>query len=319
MTPRYRTQQAYCTGQTFRTGERGTGERNDRWTDEHRRWTDEHRRRTDERARGADERRSDGGRDRPSGEGGERRGYRAATANYGAAGGGSSYRSGEGRNYRSNEGGGYRSGEESGYGPGGEGHGGGGSYGGEGGGAAGPSRGSPAGPPPGEQAGHTGEQAGPGQYAGAGRQAGPGEYAGPGQRSARRRYGPPGGGRTAAPRGMETARYPEQFVDHLTPEMRMLLDDSIEASQVAAWCADRCIEHGPEAGDCVRLCNEVAQIADLNANFISKDAFNVVPVTEAFVAVAEQAIVELEEIPQVHAEETRAVLERAIDSARNVL
>lgn len=318
MTPRYRTRRTYSTRRASRTDERGAGERRDR--------------RIDERRRGTDERRSDGGRDRPSGEGGERRGYRAAAANYGEGGGGSSYRSSEGGGYRSSEGGGYRPEEGSGYGPGSEGYG--GYYaGGEGRGAAGPSRGSPARPPPGEQAGRAGEQAGRGQYAGAGRQAGPGdrqagpgerqagpgEYAGPGQRSARRRYGPPSGGRTAAPRGMETARYPEQFVDHLTPEMRMLLDDSIEASQVAAWCADRCIEHGPEAGDCVRLCNEVAQIADLNANFISKDAFNVVPVTEAFVAVAEQAIVELEEIPQVHAEETRAVLERAIDSARNVL
>lgn len=116
-----------------------------------------------------------------------------------------------------------------------------------------------------------------------------------------------------------TELYPEAFADHLTEEGRECLDDCIDVSQVAGWCADRCIEQGPQYAQCSRLCNEAATLGAVSAQFLAKDAISLPAVIEAYIETAEQAVEELSQFDTVHTNEAKMVIDRSIESSINAL
>jgi hypothetical protein len=59
-------------------------------------------------------------------------------------------------------------------------------------------------------------------------------------------------------------------VDHLTESERDCLRLCQQAVTVCEWCADECADMGPEMGDCVRLCRDVADVASLHARALAR-------------------------------------------------
>lgn len=105
----------------------------------------------------------------------------------------------------------------------------------------------------------------------------------------------------------------------LTGEMRAALDAFVHSTEVCEWCAERCIDHGPEMAECVRLCRDVADLASLNAQLIARDSVFGPEAAEVFVAAADACAQECSRHPQSHCQECADVLWRAVQTVQSML
>jgi hypothetical protein len=110
-----------------------------------------------------------------------------------------------------------------------------------------------------------------------------------------------------------------RFEDKLNDQMRLALDDFYEAAKVTEWCADQCIDLGPEMADCIRLCRDVADLATLNIKFMSRDSAYGADLAETFAIVAEDCATECAQHSHDHCQECASVLSRAVDSTYKML
>jgi hypothetical protein len=107
--------------------------------------------------------------------------------------------------------------------------------------------------------------------------------------------------------------------DALSGEMRLALQDSLEAAKACEWCADRCIDEGPGMARCIRLCRDVVELATVSAAFIARDSIFGPEVAETFAAAAEECALECEQHPHEHCQACARVLRRAVRSTRALL
>jgi hypothetical protein len=105
----------------------------------------------------------------------------------------------------------------------------------------------------------------------------------------------------------------QQFEDTLTRDMRVALHDFVEAMTVCNWCVDHCRGH-MEMEECARLCQDVADLAALNVQFLARDSTFGVDVAETFAYAAEECEQVCAQHPDPHCQECASVLRRAIDS-----
>lgn len=108
---------------------------------------------------------------------------------------------------------------------------------------------------------------------------------------------------------------PEQdFESALTDDMRLALHDVTQAANVCEWCADRCIDHGVEMAECVRLCRDTATLASVNARFLARDSPFGLDIAEAFATAAAECADECARHDNPHCQECARVLDRAVDT-----
>lgn len=105
----------------------------------------------------------------------------------------------------------------------------------------------------------------------------------------------------------------------ISDEMRVALHDFVQSANVCEWCAERCIDEGPEMAECVRLCRDVADLATLNVKFLARDSVFGPQVAEAFVTAAEACAQECAQHRHKHCQECAEVLPRAARSVRKML
>lgn len=119
----------------------------------------------------------------------------------------------------------------------------------------------------------------------------------------------------------EMQTQPHSFDDHMTDELRIVLEDFSELSHVAAWCATACASGGPELGTCARICQDLAEVADLNEMLIARNSMFGPEVAEMFLRVAAEGLPELRRFQQRHPHviETIATIERTMNSCETVL
>lgn len=121
---------------------------------------------------------------------------------------------------------------------------------------------------------------------------------------------PPAGGR----RGRDIT-----LEEGINEEMRVVLHDFVESANVAEWCADRCLDEGPEMAECIRLCRDVADIARLNVELLSRDSAFGAETAEVFIVAAEAAAQECARHPTKHCQECADVFPRAARATRKML
>ncbi|SIR22774.1 hypothetical protein SAMN05421858_1906 [Haladaptatus litoreus] len=119
--------------------------------------------------------------------------------------------------------------------------------------------------------------------------------------------------------GQQTTQQVGQFEDQLPGEMRIALEDFEKAAKVCDWCADQCIDEGPQMANCIRLCRDVADLGTLNAKLISRDSVFGPEVAEVFARAAEECADECRQHPHAHCQECATVLSRAVDSTYRLL
>ncbi|HKJ59624.1 MAG TPA: four-helix bundle copper-binding protein [Halobacteriales archaeon] len=105
----------------------------------------------------------------------------------------------------------------------------------------------------------------------------------------------------------------------LTEEMRVVLHDLIQSATACEWCAERCIDEGPGMAECIRLCRDVADLATLNAQFISRDSVFGPAAIEVFADAAEACAQECARHGHRHCQECAEQLTRAVQSTRKML
>lgn len=137
----------------------------------------------------------------------------------------------------------------------------------------------------------------------------------------RQQGGSMGGQRTGS-RGMQGGgreQRPHSFEDHLTTELWIALEDFAELSHITAWCAKECAAAG--IGPCARICQDIAEIAELNEMLISRDSMFGPEAARMFVRVAREALPQLQRYQQQHPHilETVAAIDRTMESCRTLL
>jgi len=105
----------------------------------------------------------------------------------------------------------------------------------------------------------------------------------------------------------------------ISNEMRVVLHDFVQALNVCEWCAERCIDAGPQMAECVRLCRDVADIASLNVQLLARDSVFGPELAEVFARAAEACAQECAKHPERHCQECAEVLPRAARSTREML
>lgn len=110
-----------------------------------------------------------------------------------------------------------------------------------------------------------------------------------------------------------------QFESELTPELNEALEAFDRVVEIASWCADKCIETGPQMAECARLCDDLAELAELNEKLISRDSINGPEVAEAFLRIAQQGLPILQKYQMPHVQETLQAITSAIDSTEKLL
>lgn len=137
----------------------------------------------------------------------------------------------------------------------------------------------------------------------------------PGQQAAQ--YGPQPAsiGQQPAP----SAPQPTQFDASVSPEIRAVIDSLETVTEVGEWCANRCLDEGRQMAQCVRVCHDLADVADLSARLVERNSAVGPAHVNAFVGAAEQSLPELRRHDQPHVVEMANVVERAIDSSYKVL
>lgn len=111
----------------------------------------------------------------------------------------------------------------------------------------------------------------------------------------------------------------QQFESELTPELNEALEAFDRVVEVASWCADKCIESGPQMAKCARLCLDLAEIAELNEKLIARDSINGPEVAETFLRIAHQGIPILQQQQMPHVQETLQTVSYAIDTTERLL
>ncbi len=121
--------------------------------------------------------------------------------------------------------------------------------------------------------------------------------------------------------GQQTGTQARSFEDHMTDELRIVLEDFSDLSHVAAWCATECAAGPPELGTCARVCQDIAEIAELNEMLIARDSMFGPEAADMFIRVANEGLPELQQYQQRHSHvaETVATIERTMDSCASVL
>ncbi|WP_223301783.1 four-helix bundle copper-binding protein [Haladaptatus sp. R4] len=110
-----------------------------------------------------------------------------------------------------------------------------------------------------------------------------------------------------------------QFDDQLPGEMRVALEDFEQAAKVCDWCADKCLDEGPEMAECIRLCRDVADLGTLNTKLIARDSVFGPELAEIFANAAEECASECMRHQNPHCQECASVLSRAVDSTYRLL
>ncbi|WP_326544635.1 hypothetical protein [Halopiger djelfimassiliensis] len=160
----------------------------------------------------------------------------------------------------------------------------------------------------------SGGTAGQQPMGGQGMQSG-GQQMGPQRMSGQQSGGQQMGGQSMQP---QQAR---SFEDHLTNELRIALEDFTELSHIATWCAKECSSAGPQLGTCAQICQDIAELAELNKKLIARDSMFGPEVADTFIRVATEGLPELRQYQQQHPHvaETITAIERTMDSCETVL
>ncbi|MGQ4557183.1 four-helix bundle copper-binding protein [Halobellus sp. GM3] len=105
----------------------------------------------------------------------------------------------------------------------------------------------------------------------------------------------------------------------LSPSMEHALQQFFEASNACEWCAERCVDEGPEMAECLRLCRDVSELASLNARFIARDSVFGPDLAQLFVTAAQECAQECSKHQHAHCQACAQTLEQAIQATQQLL
>lgn len=115
--------------------------------------------------------------------------------------------------------------------------------------------------------------------------------------------------------GTRDMRLEEAFSE----DMQIALQDFTEVVTVCEWCADQCIDEGPQMAECIRLCRDVADIASLNAQLLRRDSVFGPEAADLFVTVAQACAQECAQHHHRHCQACAEVLQRAVGTTQQML
>lgn len=118
----------------------------------------------------------------------------------------------------------------------------------------------------------------------------------------------------------------QQFGSHdllleeaISDTMQIALQDFVEAIKVCGWCADSCIDEGPQMAECVRLCRDVADIASLDVQLLSRNSILGPHAAGLFISAAEACAHECAQHSHRHCQACAEILPQAVATTRQML
>lgn len=109
-------------------------------------------------------------------------------------------------------------------------------------------------------------------------------------------------------------------IDHVDEDDRMAtcIDNCFEATQASEWCADECIDEGPEMARCIRLCRDVADLTTTHARFMARESGYSSELAETCAALCEECADECHRHDHEHCQVCADVLRECADSCRDM-
>jgi hypothetical protein len=108
-------------------------------------------------------------------------------------------------------------------------------------------------------------------------------------------------------------------ISHLDDEMADCVDNCWDAVQACEWCADQCAGHGEEMERCLRLCRDVADIADQHARFMIRNSEYSEQLAEACAEACEECAEECSSHDHDHCQLCAEVLPKCAESCRAMM
>jgi len=106
----------------------------------------------------------------------------------------------------------------------------------------------------------------------------------------------------------------QELDEDLTGELRVALHDFEDVSRTTRWCVDKMVDEGSAMADCIRVCQDLGELADLNVGMITRDSIYGLEAALLFAAVAEDGLGVIEQHRMAHCQETADAVRRALDS-----
>ncbi|GAA0670679.1 hypothetical protein [Natronoarchaeum mannanilyticum] len=106
----------------------------------------------------------------------------------------------------------------------------------------------------------------------------------------------------------------QELDEDLTSELRVALHDFEEVSRTTRWCVDKMVDEGAGMADCIRVCQDLGELADLNVGMITRDSIYGLEAALLFAAVADDGLDVIEQHRMAHCQETADAVRRALDS-----
>lgn len=110
-----------------------------------------------------------------------------------------------------------------------------------------------------------------------------------------------------------------EFEDSMSSEVRAALHDLNKVKEIGEWCGNLCIDEGPQMAQCVRVCRDLSELADVSTKLITRNSIAGPTHINTFIGAAEQGLQELRRHQSRHVVEMANVVQRAIDSSYKVL
>ncbi len=111
-----------------------------------------------------------------------------------------------------------------------------------------------------------------------------------------------------------------QFEEGIPSELRLVLHDTNKLANVAEWTKNQLVTQGPQMQEVVRLCDDLASIAELNEKLIARDSAFGMQISQALIEVAQQALPTLQQYEQQpEVRELSGVVRNLVDSTQKEL
>jgi len=104
----------------------------------------------------------------------------------------------------------------------------------------------------------------------------------------------------------------------VSDEMDECIDNCFEATQACEWCADESLDEEMDMSRCIRLCRDVADIANTHARFMVRNSAYSADLAETCADACEECAEECRQHDHDHCQTCADVLEECAETCREM-
>jgi len=109
-----------------------------------------------------------------------------------------------------------------------------------------------------------------------------------------------------------------RFAEGVPQETQAVINSFVESIKLCEWCADQCLDEGPEMAECVRLCRDVEELGSVTVKLLSRNSPFAYDVASQFMTVAQACAHECSRHEHAHCQDCAQQLDNALMTAQQL-